>query len=133
MAFLTREMIEKASELKTKVVTVPEWGGDVLIRELTGTERDAYEASLMADKRGGKPKVENLRARLVGRCMVDGATMQRLYSDQEVLVLGNKSAAVLDRLFDVCRELSGMTTEEEDKAAEALADDPNGSSGTPSP
>lgn len=130
MAFLTREMIEKASELKTEVVEVPEWGGDVLIRELTGSERDAYEASLMAEKRGGKPNVLNLRARLVGKCLIDPDTKQRLYTDQEIGILGNKSASALDRLFDACQKLSGMEpkkVEEAEKNSETVLSDGSGS------
>ena len=40
---LTQEQIRAASDLKTEEVYVPEWGGSVLMRGMTGTERDAWE------------------------------------------------------------------------------------------
>ena len=54
---LTRDLILKADDIQTREVEVPEWGGTVLIRALTGTERDAYEAEayrLWAIKQQGK-------------------------------------------------------------------------------
>ncbi len=131
MALLTRAAIEKVSELKTEEVEVPEWGGSVRIRELTGSERDSYEASIVGSKRTRRGREEtselnlrNIRARLVGMCLIgeDGA---RLYSDAEIGVLGAKSAAVLDRLFDACQRLSGISAADVKELEAALVDDPN--------
>lgn len=137
MAMLTRAAIEKASELKTEVVTVPEWGGDVLLRELTGSERDWYEASIVGsrrERRGGTETSElnlkNLRARLVGMCLIDPDTKQLMYSDQEIGVLGNKSAAALDRLFEACQRLSAITDADVKELEAVLVDDPNAGSGS---
>ena len=41
---LTRDEILESEDLATETVSVPEWGGSVIVRALTGTERDAYEA-----------------------------------------------------------------------------------------
>ncbi len=45
-------------ELKRETVPVPEWGGDVIVRELSAKERDEYEASTV--KRRGKVVEQNL-------------------------------------------------------------------------
>ena len=136
MAFLTREMIEKASELKTETVSVPEWGGDVLVRELTGTERDSYEAGIVGDKTGKDRRInlQNIRARLVALSMIDPESHQRMYSDREINILGNKSAAALNRVFEVCQKLSGLTDADVEELAEEI-NDPNEmtTSGTLSP
>jgi hypothetical protein len=140
MATLTRAAIEKAAELRTKLVPVPEWGGDAMLRELTGTQRDAYEASIVDSKtvRRGKETTQgynlyNIRARLVSLCLVDPETMQPMYDEREIGVLGNKSAAVLDRLFSECQKLSGITDEDFADMTKEL-DDPKATqhSGTPS-
>ena len=47
MKALTRDEILGADDLKTESVKVPEWGGTVLVRELTGAERDEWEASVV--------------------------------------------------------------------------------------
>jgi hypothetical protein len=59
-------------ELVTEWVPVPKWGGKVLVRELTGTERDAFEASIVTQK--GKQRTtntENIRAKLAQLAIVD--------------------------------------------------------------
>jgi hypothetical protein len=112
---LTREQIDAAEDLPTRAVPVPEWGGDVLLRTLTGKQRDDFEQGQASLPANGK--LDNIRARLVALCLVDGDGKQ-LYADHEsILRLGGRSGTVLDRLFDVCREMNGMTAESA-KAAE---------------
>ena len=43
---LTREQILKAQELKTKVINVPEWGGEITLKQLTSLERFAFFEAL---------------------------------------------------------------------------------------
>jgi hypothetical protein len=43
---LTKEQILSADDIKTETVLVPEWGGDVIVRGLSGVERDAYEMAV---------------------------------------------------------------------------------------
>lgn len=44
MGFLTGEEILAASALRTKTVAVPEWGGDVIVGEMSGADRDDWDA-----------------------------------------------------------------------------------------
>ena len=90
---------------------VPEWGVKVRVRGLSGSERDAYEAQVIKLRQGQDIELQlgNFRARLVIRCLLDPETDERIFEDKEVEALGAKSGLVLDRLFDVCQELSGMT------------------------
>lgn len=117
---LTKEQILAADDIPIREVEVPEWGGTVRMRGLTGSERDAYESSLF-QQRGEKRilRMENVRARLVARCIVDDEG-NRLFSDEEVKALGGKSGKVLDRLFDEARKLSGLTAEDVEELAEGF-------------
>lgn len=103
-------------DLETKPVPVPEWGRTVLVKGLTGTERDAWEASLRV-RVGDKyvPDSKNMRAKLVGRALVkpDGT---RLFRDEQIPQLGTKSAKVLDRLYDIVTEMSGIGEKAEQDA-----------------
>jgi len=109
MAILTREAILNASDLLTEVVEVPEWGGSVIVRGLSGAERDHFESSVVEmDGKKVKVKSENMRAKLVALCVVD-ETGARIFSDQDVAALGQKSAAALDRVFQAAQRLSGLT------------------------
>jgi len=110
MSILTRDEILRAEDIKTEKVPVPEWGGDVLVRTLTGTERDRIEAYMVENRIKGKGRglnYENLRARLVVSSAVDekGA---RLFKRTDIETLGQKSAAALDRVFEVAQRLSGF-------------------------
>lgn len=111
MGALSRDAILQASDIRTKLVHVPEWGGSVLVRGLTGRERDAFELAVTDMKTGGPKVGASVRARLV----VLGAVEEngtRLFSDDDVAALGKKSAAALERVFDEIRHLSGMTDED---------------------
>ena len=46
MNILSKEAILAADDLPREKVNVPEWGGEVLVRTMSGTDRDAFEASL---------------------------------------------------------------------------------------
>lgn len=112
---VTREQIKAADDYQTKWVPVPEWGGDVLIKSLTGHERDRYEATVVEYK-GDKRKVNltNLRARFVQITAIneDGTL---LFGEGDILWLTKKNAKVLERVFKEAQALSGMTDEDMDE------------------
>jgi hypothetical protein len=109
MGLLTKQEIMVADDMRTEDVDVPEWGGTVRVRTLSGRERDAFEASLVSGE-GKKRKADlvNVRAKLVGSCLVD-ENGKRVFTDAEISFLGAKSAAALDRVFTVCQRLNGLS------------------------
>ncbi len=117
MALLTRDQILAAEDLKRETIDVPEWGGDVIVRSLTGAERDAFEDSVVRQR--GKTRelnLRNARARLVSLSLIDESGT-RLFSDGDVEALGRKSAAALDRVFAAAQRLSGLTENDIDELA----------------
>ena len=109
MTLLTKTEILSANDLKTEDVNVPEWGGAVRVRSFTGRERDAFEASMVrGEGKDRKVDLSNMRARLVGLTVIDEAGL-RLFSDEEVDLLGAKSGAALDRVFAVAQHLNGLS------------------------
>ncbi len=117
MELLTRNEILDADDLTYEDVDVPEWGGRVRVKSMTGLERDSYEKSVMV-MRNGEAQVdpENIRAKLVARCLI-GPDGRRLFHDDsaEFKALGGKSAEALDRVFTVCQRLSGIRKEDVDE------------------
>lgn len=112
MAFLTKKQILEAQDLVTEVVSVPEWSGEVRVRSLSAAERDQFEDKIV--KREGKRSrviLTDVRAKLAAACMIDEAG-ERLFSDAEVAALTKKSAAALQRVFDVAQRLAGITDED---------------------
>jgi hypothetical protein len=112
MTLLTRDEILAVDDLLSEDVPVPEWGGTVRVRGLTGLERDKFE-SAHVKYRGRKTDVNmvNIRARLVSLTVVDGDG-KRMFTNEDVRALGQKSAVALQRVFDVAQRLSGMSAED---------------------
>jgi hypothetical protein len=108
MTLLTREAILTAQDLAHEDVPVPEWGGTVRVRTLTGAERDALGAAMVdAD---GKPDLVGYRCRMVAASVVDEAGA-RLFSDADAAALGAKSASALDRVASAVERINGMGAE----------------------
>jgi len=105
---LSKEQILSAKDLTTETVNVPEWGGEVTVRSMTGTERDSFEQSILEGK---KTNMTNIRAKLCARVMVDEQG-NRLFTDREIDSLGGKSASALDRVFEVAQRLNGMSSKD---------------------
>jgi hypothetical protein len=133
MAHLSRDEILASKSLRTEEVAVPEWGGSVLVRELSGRERDEWEASLAVQR--GKtmvPDVANIRAKLAARTIVsdDG---EPVFTQSDVAALGELSAAALDRVFDVASRLSGLNPEDVEAMTGNSGAAPGGGSSSASP
>lgn len=109
---LSRDAILAASDMQTETLHVPEWGGSVIVRSMTGAQRDAYESSLMIGRgQNQQVNVKNARAKLVVRCVVDEQGKQ-LFSDEDVKALGAKNASAIKRVFDVGARLSGLSDDD---------------------
>lgn len=111
---LDRNAILKADDLKTETVAVPEWGGEVSVRTLSGTERDAFEQSCF--ERNGKSveyNMVNMRARLCVLCIVDDAG-KVVFSAHDINMLGSKSGKALERVYEVAQRLSGLSKDDMD-------------------
>jgi len=122
---LTKDAILSANDIERERVEVPEWGGYVWVRGMTGEERDAFEAGLV--ERKGKSRelnFKNMRASLVAKTVVnDGG--ERLFDDNDVKRLGQKSAAALDRLYEVATRLSGIGEQDVEDLTETFQDEPD--------
>jgi hypothetical protein len=103
---LTKESILAAADLPIEPVDVPEWGGTLYVRTLSGAERDAFESSTIDAKKSGAV-LDNIRARLAVRALCD-KDGNRLFADDDADALGRKSGKALDRIWDVAQRLSGM-------------------------
>lgn len=131
MTYLSKDDILKADDLPTRDVDVPEWGGIVRVRAMSGSERDAYDASRMTKGPDGKYTLSfrDARANLVARCVIgdDGAL---LFNTADVARLGAKSSTALQRVADVAAELSGLADAADDLGKDSAAPPSDGSGST---
>lgn len=132
LKILSRVEILESEDLRTEVVPVPEWGGAVIVRALAGTERDSYESSIFTTKKGETTpelNLQNIRAKLASKTIVDEEG-KRLFSDADIVALGLKSAAALDRVFAVAQRLSRLTNEDVKELTAQLGNDQSAASGS---
>lgn len=129
--FLTQQDILSAKDLKTLEVEVPEWGGWLLLQEITAGDRDWLEASMLSDaqvegaitletEKGVTMGAELFRIRLVTLSIVDPTTRERLFSNKQVTELAKKSNTALNRLGVEVLKLNGMSEEEVKQVGEDL-------------
>lgn len=130
MALLSRAQILEVNDLTTEDVEVPEWGGTVRVKTLRGRERDEFEKSTVIRKGNNvRQNMDNFRAKLIALCAVDEDGVA-LFASRDVHGLGLKSAAALERVFEVCTRLNGMTKKDIEDLTEDFGDGPNESSTT---
>ena len=104
--YLSRDLILAVDDLATQEVDVPEWGGTVVIKMMSGKERDAFEGSLVKNK---QVTYDNIRAKLAQKTIIDPETKELMFSLGDIEAIGKKSAAALDRVFSASQKLSKIS------------------------
>lgn len=126
---LNRADILGQTALAVEWVEVPEWGGRTVgVREMTGTDRDNWEASLnYVEGEEVKQDLQNFRAKLLVRCLV-GEDLKPIFSAADVDALGKLSARALDRLARVAKRINGIGEKSLEQAEKNSASGPAGDS-----
>ncbi len=98
-----------AKSLPTQPCDVPQLGGTVLVRTMTGIERDRFEEVQR------QVKLANFRGRFAAATLCD-AEGTRLFGDGDAETLGNLPSTALDRVYDVASKLNGIGSDVEASA-----------------
>jgi len=115
---ITRDAIFAAKDLPLEPVEVPEWGGTVYVRTMSGVERDNFDTKVMRRSRNGADfDIKGLRVQVVilTACNEEG---ELLFSDKDNEELSKKNSLVLDRICNAARRVNGILGGDE----EALED-----------
>lgn len=115
---ISRDEILALIELPWEKVDLP-GGKAVIVQGMTGTERDAFEASLV--KRDGRRNLGNVRARLAIKCIVDKPGGQRLFRENDVDKLGLIRVDVLQKVYAASQRVNGFSDEDVDELEQASA------------
>jgi hypothetical protein len=104
-------------------VEVPEWGGHVFVRNLTGRQKEKYIESIREIKGRGKKQtveviLEKSSAKLAAMvlCNEDGTLLFPDGSTEVVDRLADKSAKALSRVVDAGARLNGLADDSEEEA-----------------
>lgn len=131
MGALNKEQILTANDIKTEKVAVPEWGGHIYVRVMSGKERDDYEASCLKQVSPTRfiTDMSMVRAKLAARCICD-ENGQRLFDNKDIAALAEKSGRALDRVMEVAERINGLSKQDMEKLAGESASGQSEDSGT---
>lgn len=113
--FLTKEDLTKEDDLKVQEISVPEWGGKVRMKEMNGDEHDEFETFCgnNVEVVNGVKKVTSTRlmkAKVLSITIKDEAD-KRILSVEDLEAFNKKSGVVLDRLWEVARDMNALSEE----------------------
>ncbi len=131
MALLSREQILEAKDIQTKVISVPEWGGDIMIKQLSAKEYNDITMSMvnirkMAAKQISKKNsddvedainenaIKNQKILLVVKSVVD-ENMKPLFTEADMELLYQKNTNVIDKIIAEIEEFNSVSTEDTKK------------------
>lgn len=124
--YLSRDDILSANDIQVEELPVPEWGGIICVKTLTGAERDMLEGELVEMGANGRPKamkLQHVRSTVawLGICDDQG---NRMFTDKkDIDRLDRKSAAALDRVVKRIQELSAMSPADIESLVSELKND----------
>lgn len=104
---LNRDSILNALDLQREAVEVPEWGGSVIITELSAADRLKFGAAM-----GGEEDQQVFVAKALIWFIVDEGG-DRVFTETDAEILAGKSLPVLQRLWDVAARLNALKTDED--------------------
>lgn len=103
---LTANDILSCDDKRTKKLNIPQWGGDVIVSELSAEDRDLIELESNKAKLTGK--ADNANARLVACCLVDEGG-KKLFSEDKLKALGTRSLSAMNLVLKTALELNNLT------------------------
>lgn len=125
---LSKHDILNADDKAVHWVDVPEWGGQVGLREMTGAERDQFER-VADDYSKGKPSGANLASHLLCLTLCDESG-DRLFTAEDVEALAAKNGNIIYRLSMKAAEISSIDDNALTEASDELKNGRASSCGT---
>ncbi len=121
---LTADEILNADDIKVELVDMPEWGGEVYVRTISGSSRDRFEATVTQNGQKGNSHLHDIRARFCSIVLSDEKGKQ-LFDAMNIQALSAKSADALQRVMDAGLALNGMDPDGIEKAEKNSETGPN--------
>lgn len=119
---LTKEAIF-GSLLDTRDVQVPEWGGTVRVRGMTGAERDDWELRAFRAEEANDLEMQLTMRRRAVVCGVIDAGGAAVFNDEDTAEIKKLSGKALEVVFDAIMKLSGLRKESDQESNQESKDD----------
>jgi len=106
------QIVEAASRTNFELVDVPELGGEVGIKMMTGFERDQFERAVLDKKNDdGSFDLRGMRAHLAVLTLCDG-NGKLLFTADDMAVVNRLSALALDKIADKAVDFNKLSKED---------------------
>lgn len=119
---LSRDDILRVTDIKREMVDMAPfgWGGAVYVSGQTGKQRADFESFIAkAVTDNAQENATRFRAKLLVSCITD-SDGNRLFREEDIDVLNEKSAGALDHLYEVAQRLSGFRKADIDEMTKNL-------------
>ena len=128
----TADSILGRFDLAREVVDVPEWGGSVIVQQLSLVDAARWEQWVIDQDLESLDYRETVYPRLVALSVVDEAGA-RVFTDDHIAALGGKSKTALERIVTVAQRLNSYTDDDIEELAGNLLSDRSASTDSGSP
>lgn len=105
---LRDKILAITNDTPSELVTVPEWGLDVLVKGFSLGAKDDFLTSVY-DPETKKSDIKAFTVGVLIGCAYDPETEERLFTEADIPVLKQKSAAAIQHIVDVGSRISGLT------------------------
>jgi hypothetical protein len=116
-----RDKILAVDDIPSEKVTVDEWEVDVLVRGMTAGDRVTLMQNAV-DPVTGNVNMSIVYPDVVVACVLDPASGEPVFTDDDKSALMGKSSAAIERIATVGLRLSGIGKEEQDAAGKDSSD-----------
>lgn len=106
---LTREFILTVQDRKPVAVSVPEWGGEVMVRKISKRERDELLAGFKSDAGSAISNMQTVSDKLLVSCLVDDEG-RPMFVESDLAALKEKSPSAVDGLVGELLRINGFTS-----------------------
>lgn len=110
-----RDKILAAQDIPTEIVTIPEWGVDVLVRGMSAGDRITLMQNAF-DQTTQQVNMSIVYPDVVVSCAFDPASDEAIFTDADKPAILAKSSAAVEKLANVGLRLSGIGKDEQDAA-----------------
>lgn len=123
MASELRTTILDADDIESEVVTIDQWGADLLVKGMSGGDRAKF---LKRSSRGGEMDLERFYPELViATCFDPENPDEKVFDPADRDALSAKAGAALEQVAVVALRLSGMAPKAVDDETESLEPAPS--------
>ena len=116
-----RDKILAVEDIPSEKVTVDEWGVDLIVRGMTAGHRVTLMQNAV-DPVTGNVNMSIVYPDVVVACVLDPASGEPVFTDDDKSALMGKSSAAIERIATVGLRLSGIGKEEQDAAGKDSSD-----------